>query len=297
MRALLGRCLREPLVHFLLLGAAIFGLNAWLEGPRSEDQVLIEVTADDIDRLGELWQRQGRRPPTKAELRGLVETHVREEILYREALKMGLDRDDGVVRRRLAQKMEFLTEDLASAANPSEQDLERFLEARAARYGEPARVSLRHVYFSRDLRGENTERDVRKVIASLMTQPEAADHAHELGDRFMLSYSYSQLSERELSRMFGRDFAESVLKLPVGRWEGPVASGYGLHAVRVDARIEARPRALEEVRERVLQDYLEARREETNRALYARLRERYRIVVDEEALGADPIAALVETSP
>ncbi len=297
MKMFLGRCLREPLFHFLLLGAAIFGLNAWLQDPRSDDEAVIEVTSVDVERLRGLWERQWHRAPTEEELRGLVENQVREEIFSREAVKMGLDHDDSVVRRRLAQKMEFLTEDLFRLEDPSNEDLQQFLEEHADRYVEPARVSLRHVYFSPDRRGKDTERDVRKVLAVLKNHPKSADRLHEMGDPFMLQHVHSRLSRRELSRIFGHDFVEAVSRLPVGRWTGPVASGYGLHAVRVDGRTEARQRALGEVREKVLEDYRQARREEANRAFYARLRERYRIEIDEQALSREPIAGLVEVRP
>lgn len=297
MKAFCNRWLREPLLHFLLLGAAIFGLNAWLQDPTSDNEAVVEVTSADVERLRGLWQRQWHRPPTVEELRGLVDNHVREEILSREAVKVGLDRNDIVLRRRLAQKMEFLTEDLSRVEDPSDEELQQFLEEHADRYVEPARVSLRHVYFSPDRRGKNTERDVREILAVLENHPESAERLHEMGDPFMLQHVHSQLSPGELSRIFGHDFVEAVRGLPVGRWEGPVASGYGLHAVRVEGRTEARQRALEEVRERVLEDYRQARREEANRTLYARLRERYRIVIDEEALSMEPLAGLVEVRP
>lgn len=272
--------MREPLLHFLFLGAAIFGLNAWLQQDKSDARAVIEVTAADVERLRELWRKQWQRSPTKTELRGLVESHIREEILYRAALEMGLDRDDTVVRRRLAQKLEFLSEDVARLESPREEDLQRFFAQHADRYVEPARVSLRHVYFSRDRRGKDAERDVRRMVAVLEKRPHAAERLYEMGDPFVLQHVYEQVSEQDLSRIFGQEFATAVMELLVGRWEGPVDSGYGLHAVRVDARTDARQRALEEVREKVLEDYREARREETNREFFARLRVRYIVKVE-----------------
>lgn len=297
MRRLLRRCLREPLLHFLLLGAAIFGLNAWLQDAELDSEAVIEVTAADIERLSELWRRQWQREPTTEELRGLVESHVREEILYREAIKMGLDRNDIVVRRRLAQKMEFLTEDLARPEDPSEEDLRRFYAEHSDRYSEPARVSLGHVYFSRDRRGKDAEQDARRALAELAAHAEATGRADEMGDPFMLQHVYVQVSQRELGGIFGQDFAKTVMELPVGRWEGPVASAHGVHAVRVEERIEARQRPLEEVREKAREDYRQARREEANRTFYARLRERYRILIDEKAFGMQPMAGVAEIHP
>src|SRR5688572_33276496 len=144
---------REPLVHFCVLGAVIFALNAWREKTPETPAARIEVTAVVIERLRVGFERQFGQAPDAEELRGLVTAHIREEVLCREALALGLDRDDTIVRRRMAQKMEFLTDDLASAAEPENAEVRAFFEKNAARYVKPARVTFRHIYFSRDKRG------------------------------------------------------------------------------------------------------------------------------------------------
>lgn len=272
----LRRASREPLVHFLGLGVAIFGLQAWVVGGPGETDRRIEITRAEVEGLAEMWSRSRGRPPTAEELRGLAADRVREEVLAREAVALGLDRDDVVVRRRLAQKMEFLLEEVASL-EPSEEALRAFFEERADRYAVPGRVSFRHVYFSPE-RHEDAETSARRALEALR-RGEAED-AGPWGDPLPLEPGFRDLSESDVASLFGDGFARTLGTLDPGRWEGPVRSGYGLHLVRVDARRPARAARLEEVRERVLRDWRHARREELERAAFARLRERYEVSVD-----------------
>ncbi len=294
MRRLISSVLREPLVQLIVLGALLFGLNAWLGGPAGNARPVIQVYASDVDRFRELFGLRWGRPPTGMELRGLVNQYVREEILYREAVALGLDQDDTIVRRRLAQKMEFVSQGVDSGEEPSEEELARFFERNAARYREPARVTFTHIYFSRDRRGAAADRDAKSALTALMDRPEPPLRAPQLGDPFMLQYDYAQRSEQEIADLFGSDFAAAVMGLSTGSWQGPVASSYGLHLVRVSEHLPARQPTLKEVRKTVLADFEEARRKEKIEAFYARLRKRYRVVVDEKALEEAPSSAVAE---
>jgi len=163
----LGRWAREPLVHFLLIGAGLFALDAWNGGPAEEDPFRIVVSTADVERLSTLWQRQWQRPPTSEELQGAIDQHVREEIYFREALALGLDREDTIVRRRMAQKMRFISEDLATAAEPTEGELTSFLEQNEERYRTPGEVSFIHVYVNPDRRGASAESVAKETLAQL----------------------------------------------------------------------------------------------------------------------------------
>src|SRR5688572_8437295 len=180
------KLIKEPLLHFLALGAVIFALNAWREKARliETSAARIEVTAAVIDRLRAGYERQFGQTPDAEELRGLVEAHIREEVLCREALALGLDRDDTIVRRRLAQKMEFLTDDLASAAEPEDAVVREFFERNAVRYAKAGRVTFRHVYFSREKRGAGTAAAVTSALAAL--EKGASDEA--FGDPFLQGF-------------------------------------------------------------------------------------------------------------
>ena len=218
------------------------------------------------------------------ELKGLVEDFVKQEILYREALAMGLDRDDIVIRRRLAQQLELLANDLAAQREPTEDALVTYLKENAEKYQVPARISFSHVYFSVDRRGAQAEADAQALLDGLRVGSVPSDQRGNLGDPFMLQSDYSGVTSQETERLFGTRFAEGVFELEPGLWQGPVASSYGLHLVRVLEKTEPRAPELDEVRDRVRLDWMDQRRREMNEAFYASLRERYEVHIDESAL-------------
>jgi hypothetical protein len=275
------RWLKEPLLHFVLLGALIFAVNAWREPQRpAEDAARIEVTAAVVERLSAGYARQFGRAPDEEELRGLVTAHIREEVLCREALALRLDRDDTIVRQRLAQKMEFLTDDIVSAVEPDEAALGKFFAENAARYARAARVSFRHVYLSKEKRGANADAAAQEALAALGQG--VSDET--MGDAFLHGYEFAEREPEDITALFGREFAAQVATLPEGTWSGPVASSYGLHLVRVEARAAAEPVTLDSVRAAVVRDFHDERRRTANREVFERLRERYEVAVDEAAI-------------
>lgn len=276
------RLLKEPLLHFLALGATIFALNEWRQGaaPPESSSARIEVNASVIERLRAGYERQFGRSPDGEELRGLVTAHVREEVLCREALALGLDRDDTIVRQRLAQKMEFLTDDLVAAVGPDDAGVREFFEKHATRYAKPAQVSFRHVYFSSEKRGEKSEAATHEALAML------AKGASEdtLGDAFLHGFGFAERETQEITALFGAEFTAQLGTLRVSEWSGPIASSYGLHLVRVDARGAMQPARFDTVRAKVAEDFNEARRHTVNREVFEKLRARYQVSVDEAAL-------------
>jgi len=275
---------KEPLLHFLLLGAVIFAIHAWRQqntaGAEATGDQRIEVTAATITRLKDGWTRQFQRTPDEDDLRGLVTAHIREEVLFREALALGLDRDDTIVRRRLAQKMEFLTEDIVAAANPDEPTLAKYFAENESRYAQAVRVSFRHVYFSREKRGAAMEADARAGLAALGMG--ASDES--LGDGFLHGFEFTERDEAEVATLFGPEFMKQLATLPTRTWHGPVASSYGIHLVRIDALGEAKLMEFDAIRETVLRDFIDERRRAANTDIFEKLRERYQVSVDEAAL-------------
>jgi parvulin-like peptidyl-prolyl isomerase len=276
------RLLREPFLHFLLLGAALFALNAWREAKRPADGEMakIEVSAAVIERLRAGYERQFGRSPEEDDLRGLVAAHIREEVLCREALALGLDRDDTIVRRRLAQKMEFLTDDIAGAAEPDDAAMRAFFETNAARYAKPARVSFRHVYFSTEKRGAKGDTAAREAHAALAGG--ASDKT--MGDAFLHGFEFAERDAQEITALFGGEFAAQIVTWRVGEWSAPLTSSYGLHLVRVEARGATEPAKFDAVRETVLRDFNDERRRTANREVFEKLRERYHVAIDEAAI-------------
>ena len=279
------KLLREPLFHFLLLGGLIFAVHAWRNTQHTEavDVARIEVSAATITRLKEGWTRQFQRTPDADDMRGMVEAHIREEILCREALAMGLDREDTIVRRRMAQKMEFLTQDIATAIAPDEASLAKYFAQHAERYARPAQVSFRHVYFSSEKRGVKLDADAKEALASL-AKPGVSDET--FGDAFLQGFEFSDQGGQDLTSIFGQEFAAAVMKAPANAWSGPIPSSYGVHLVRVTRRGEPQPVELASVREVVLRDLLDERRRAANDEVLTRMKQNYDVVIDEVALKA-----------
>ena len=262
----------------MALGALLF---LWYDGsagagPGSHRIVLAPGT---IDQITASFERAWQRPPTEAELKGLVDDWVREEIATREAMAMGLDKDDAILRRRLRQKFEFLVEDAASAAPATDADLEGWLAAHPAQYRAGPRLAFRQVYLDPSRRGAALERDASRLLADL--QKRGADASIDaIGDRLMLPTEVELTEDREIARVFGERFGEAVMALPVGRWSGPVLSGFGVHLVLVRERVEGGlPRAAD-VRPALERDFMADRRKRQINGLYDKLLEKYTVVVE-----------------
>ncbi len=288
MNEKITRWLREPLVHFLAIGVALFALNALFTAGDSGDgpDRSVAVTETEIRWLRDTWQSRWQRPPTETELRGLVDDYVRQEVLYREALAMGLDRNDEVIRRRMVQKIEFLTSDLASQVQPTETQLQAYFQENLDRYTIPERRGFAHVYFNVDQRGEAAVADAEQLLARLRGAPPSEVRPRELGDRFMLQHEYPLQREQDVSRIFGQRFAGALFELEPGEWQGPIASGYGVHLAYVTQVEEPRVPDLNLVRSDVLRDYASALREQANDAMLATVRSRYTVEIDEAAIRA-----------
>jgi len=270
---------RNPLVQFAIGGLVLVAIYAWTAGRDADSSRRVEISAQDVEFLTAGWTRQWNRAPTEQELEALIEARIREEVLYREAVSMGLDQNDMVVRRRMVQKMDLLTQDLASLIEPPEEELRAFFEERSEEYRVPARLTFSHIYFNPDARGESTLVDAEAALAELLSAEPQRTSASELGDRFMLDSDYRSLTQQEVARQFGGGFAEQLFELEPG-WQGPVLSGYGVHLVYVGARVEGRIPDMAEVRDRVLMDYERIRQTRARDALYEGLRARYEITVD-----------------
>lgn len=290
------KLVKDPLFHFLLLGVAFFVLFEWVAGDaRTEiDQAKeIVVTEGRIRALSQNFEKVWQRPPSEQELEGLIQGHVREEILYREALAMGLDRDDTIVRRRMRQKIEFLSEDIASLNEPSDDDLQAFLAADPERFREETRFSFRQVYVDTNKRGKSAEVDALSLLAELR---EHGGDASGVGDRLMVQHRFDNEPEREVARALGGQFLEALMDCPTGSWQGPIASGFGLHLVHIGERIDASIPKLAEVRDSVLREWSAVERTKANEAFYEMLRERYTVTIARSATTPSSQVALAESS-
>jgi len=226
-----------------------------------------------------VWGKKRQRLPTQEELQGMIEQQVREEVMYREALAMGLDKNDSVVRRRLAQKVEFISADLAALEKPTETELTDYLIAHSKQFELPARIDFVQVYINPDKHAENIQNYAKRLLNEL-TQSASNSDLTTFGDSLMLEQQHQQVSEHDVSRLLGKDFANQLFTLPVGGWQGPVISGYGYHLVRVDNKIAAQLPELQAIREKVQSEWFAKQRRTMDEAFYKGLRQRYEIVIE-----------------
>ena len=263
--------IKDPLFAFILAGIVLFVLDGVRAG---DDADRIDVSQAQIDQLADLWTAQMGRPPSGTELNGLVDNFIKEEIMVREAQKLGLDADDVIIRRRLMQKLTFLTEDIALLEPPSDAELEAHLSANIDRYRIPPTTTFSHIYFSPDSR-DNAAGDARLALDGMAGDSEW----RSVGDPFMLRRTYAYVSENQIRKEFGTAFAADVVELEAnGEWQGPIVSGFGFHLVRVDKKDPGREVTLTEVRDRVRADFDADRRRAANDAFYASLLGQYEVV-------------------
>jgi peptidyl-prolyl cis-trans isomerase C len=278
--------LREPLAHFMLAGAALLALSSLFgHSNAGSAQSRIQVSAAEIDRLREIWIRQWGHPPDAKQIDNLVQDCVREEVYYREALASGLDKDDTIIRRRLVEKMEFLSQEIASG-EPSDADLQQFFKTNRQKYSLPAEAGFTHIYFSTSRRGAAAFQDARAALARLESNGINSGEATQLGDTFMLQAEYPPQTRDQIRNLFGDEFAAKVVDLAPGTWAGPIRSTYGWHLVLVKEHVAPRQPTLDEVRNQVAIDYKNQRLQTSSDNYYARLRQRYRLEIDQNALAA-----------
>ena len=284
-------------MHFLLIGLALFAIDGALQpGPGQGGSLnRIELTEDDLRQMTVAWLAQGRPPPTPEQMKSLVASKVREEILYREALALGLDKDDTIVKRRMAQKMEFLAEDVSDLREPTTAELQAWFEKNAARFALPARATFRHLYFSPDRRGERAHDDAARALQQLAGKSADGLGAAALADPFMFQDYYGDRSFEQLATQFGPKFAQALFQLTPSSWQGPIESGYGWHLVWVDSLTPSRVPAFEEVESDVKAEWVAEQRAEFKRKAFEAMKTRYEIVLPDalvaKAVGNSPLPA------
>ncbi len=271
--------LREPLLHFLVLGAALFALYGVSNKKGAEAPAKIVISESRVASLAERFARIWRRPPTQQELQGLIDDEVRDEVFYREGKAAGLDRDDSIIRRRVRQKMEFLAEDIA-AAEPSEEELATYLASNPERFRTEDRLTFHHVFLSATRRGGALEGDAKQIAATLVHTNASVEAATSIGDPFLLGETFRQMPQSDVVRTFSEGFAKQLATVEPGRWQGPISSSFGAHFIFVDERARGNLPPLDTVREAVKREWLNARRVEAEHKLYRTLRDRYQIVIE-----------------
>jgi hypothetical protein len=268
------RMLREPLLHFLLIGLALFLVHGRIAPDGGDDARRLVVTRAQVDELGRRFQATWNRPPSGHELSGLVDSHIADEILYREGKALGLDRDDPVIKRRVRQKVEVMAEEYGERRTPTDAELTAYLVAHPERFARPARVSFEQLYFDPDKAGVDSRVHAASETLGAGGAPDA------LGEPTMLPYRVDGLDIDAVERDFGSDFAAALRSMPPGQWTGPVRSGLGVHLVRVTAWTPSVSPSLDTVRQDVRREWEYERRKRALEASYAAMRAKYDVTIE-----------------
>lgn len=275
------RVLGEPLLHFLVVGALLSaGYHLLTPAPEGETNTnRIVLTKDDVRQLAISWLAQGRSTPTPGQLQGLVDQKVTQEILYREAVALGLDRDDEVVKRRLAQKMDFLATDVATLQEPTDADLKAWFDKNAQGFALPAHATFRHLYFSTDTHGKETKQAAAAALALVEGKSPDSSEVAAIGDPFMFQNHYGDATPDQMAKEFGPEFSKELFQLTPGKWVGPVKSGYGWHLVWIDSIESGRIPTYAEVMPNVKAGWIEDKYREIKNSALEEMRSRYSVVV------------------
>jgi PPIC-type PPIASE domain len=273
---------KEPLLHFVVLGAALFGAYGWLSDGRenAEDAArTVHIRQADVDWIKGLWSRQWHREPTRDELRGLMSDYLKEELLAREARAMKLDENDIILRRRLAQKLSFIIEDAIDIAQPGDDDLQRLYVTHADRFLSDASITFTQIYFNPSTR-KDLASDAASALDKLRRVGDAEDLS-EMGDRLLVDSSFKDANQPTVSAAFGGEFARSVFALEPGGWVGPIRSGFGLHLVKIADMKKSEPLSFAAVRPQLVREWHREQGQLAHEKFVNELRRKYRVVADE----------------
>ena len=273
---------KEPLFHFLLIGGGLFFLYSFLN-PSAEqlDNNVIRIEESDVTRLIKAYQQNWNTPPDSATLKSLLKEEIKAEVFYREALRMQLDHNDEIIRRRLKQKYEFLVKDLADSQQPNDAELQTFYQTNSALYQEPTKLSFTQVYFSPDKRTTPLA-DAQTVLPQLKNSPATTIDVKKFGDNFHLQHYFSERDYNDVRQLFGQDFSKALFANEKTGWTAPIRSGYGIHLVNITAIQDKSVLPFTQVKDKVIADWKISQQQLYNEQLYTNLLKKYEVEYDLE---------------
>ena len=272
--------LKEPIIHFLLIGALLYVSYQSFNNYLNRDKNVITVSKEEIQMLYQSWEMRWNRSPTPEEKEGLLKQSIRDKVLYRTALEMGLEKEDMVIQRRMVQKIEYLGADIIQPPQPNEAELVAYFEEHKDEYKLPELITMTHLFYDPDKRGDATLDDASKALARLNAQNDPDSNLSAFGDAFMLANYFPNKTEMEIRKLFGSGFTESVFELETAKWHGPVLSGYGTHLVFVhNHEINEMPEYTD-VRDLVRVDWMAMKKAELEQQYIDGLVARYEVVIE-----------------
>lgn len=274
---------REPFLHFLLLSLGIFLFYGWVQGDATNDQEIV-LDNSDLKQMISKWKLQWKRLPSEEELTGVVEHYLRQEVLYKEALALNLDHNDEIIKRRLSQKMDFLSGDLAQIARPTEAELAAYFEKHAERYRLPFSYTFEQIAFTRDKSGSHLSKNASETLARLQSKPSSAPAV--TGDPLSVPRKFNAIDGSRLASQMGDAFEKAMQTTPIDSWTGPIASGFGVHLVKISQRTNPQMPSLDQVRPEVVRDYQYDKEKEIGTQLYHEIRKKYPIQIELEPFDA-----------
>jgi hypothetical protein len=276
----LNKTIREPLFQFFIIGALIYLAYGLFNQDIKEQENVIVITKGEIQWLEDNWVKTRNRPPSSDERQGLINQHVRQKVMYKTAVEMGLDQDDMIIERRMVQKLEFLTSDIMTTPEPQAGELEKYYRDSQMEYKTSSAITITQIFFDPDKRERRTLTDAENALKILRKRGEPNNRDTGFGDVFMLQSYYSMISDVELAKLFGRAFASEVFTLEPGNWYGPLLSGYGTHLLYVHELREGTLPAFEEISDVVKVDWEKKKLEELNDLYEEGLLSRYEIIIE-----------------
>ena len=282
MKNIVSKLSKESLVYFFVLGFVVFGLHAFLNSEmkvRDEDPFTVEVASADVEWIRSSWETRMKRQPTQLELQGLINNYIREEILQREALAMGMDEKDMIIKRRLVQKLTFVFEDLAETMEPTDDELKNYMQENQEKYRIPEMMSFTHIYFDPD-KSKEVVNEAKTVLDRLKSAESPSEKILSLGDVIMMDASFRKKSPDEVARIFGKEFTDELFSASKLGWQGPIISTYGLHIVFIEERIASQMPAFDNIREDVKIDFVYERKKQVIDNAYNTAKSRYTVLVE-----------------
>lgn len=273
------KILKDPLIHFLLLGGLLFLLYGFLnQNEEQPEDYHIVIEESDVDRLSKSYEQNWNAPPDSLTLQNLIEAEIKAEIFYREALRMNLDHNDEIIRRRLKQKYEFLVKDLTTPQRASEEILQRFYQENPDLYLSSPKISFHQFYFNPDSRKHPLE-EAKKVLKNVQSLVFEGLDKNQIGDSFHLQKYYAARDIDHVRQLFGQDFATSLFEVDEEGWVKPIVSGYGTHLVYIEKLDKQVAMPFEEVKGRVLEDWKASQQVAYSKELFENLRKKYEVEI------------------
>ncbi len=276
--------LKKPIIRILGFGTLLAVVLLIVLGPKmnSSTERRLVIGEDDFAHVLATWQKTWQRPPSRQELNQILNSYVRDEVLYQEAIKQELDKNNAMVKRSLIMQMTMLAESQAEQQAITEEDIQAYYALRQDQYQQEARISFVQLYFSKEKRGESAEADVKKAIRELNRREDDPTTVSGSGDIIMLESKYEQQLESQIDKHFGEGFAKQLVALPEGTWSGPVASSYGWHAVYITDKQEGQARPLEAVKAEIIREMEYEEKEAAKEQFFTELMQQYNIVYEGE---------------